>query len=204
MDFIEREKAIAALIDIISAETAEIDKHLKAIATNEESRARAIYQLVHFADARFTVSSSEGFDRVLSEFLLLEIYRTGTGTSAYHLQETVRGRFGKLFEENKVRAALEGLRRAGSIANRERLWFVSEPREEGPRKVPFDMKGKIIQILKEHPEGLRIKPIMHEVETRYKITANNRTVSPVLTKLKQTGVLRHEDKVWKLVDAPDQ
>ena len=66
------------------------------------------------------------------------------------------------------------------------------------------MKGKIVQILKSYPEGLRIKSIMSEVESRYKITGNNRTVSPVLTKLKQAGVLRHEGKLWKLADAPDR
>ena len=179
MDILERERAISSLIKIINADTLAIETALATVATHEESRAQAIYRLVHLADARFVLSPTESFDRVLSEFLLLEVHRIGkTGSPVAHLQEAVRARYGDIFAPHQVRQCLYALRDRGELAERGHYWFApSAFREQLSEEAPFDMKGKIVQILKAHPQGLQIKSIMREVESRYKITGNNKTIS---------------------------
>ena len=204
MDISGRERAISSLINIISLDTSAIAHANVEIARLEESRTQAVYRLVHLMDVRFQQVAREPFNRVLADLLLLEIFKTGvSGAPTSHLFSIVRDRYGDAFTPKDVRQVLDALQRAGEAVDREHFWFAPSMFVETlpPGEVPPDTRGRIIQILDDHPEGLRVRSIIAEIKERYKVVAPQPNVASVLSKMKQSGRIRHEGKLWRLTSA---
>ena len=206
MNIFEREHAISALIAAIGADTtAIIGAHAEA-AKHEEARAQAVYRLVHLMDPRFEQIGGDAYDRVLADMLLAEIFKTGaSGAPVSHLFALVRNRFGDAFQSKHVRQALGALQRAGEVVDREHLWFATAMFAETvpSENMPPDIRGRIIQILADHPQGLRAREILTQMRARYKVSLPQANVAGVLTKMKHAGRVRHEGKIWRLTNAAD-
>lgn len=206
MNIQEREEAIASLIALISSDTSAIAEAHADVAKREESRSQAAYRLVHLMDARFQQAGDDGYDRVLADLLLAEIFKTGVGGALVsHLVAVVQSKYGDAFQSKHVRKALDALQRAGEVIDREHFWFArSMFTETVPGDhAPSEIRGRIIQILRDHPEGLPLRGVMAEIQARYRLTSSSAGVSGVLTKLKQAGRVLHEGKVWRLASATD-
>lgn len=201
MDMSERERTISSLIDLIAGDTAVIAAAIGTIEEREESRTQATYRLIHLLDVRFSAASRDSHDRMLHDFLLLEIYRAGAlGAPISHLKTLVENKFGNAFTTAEIREVLGHLRRGGEVIDRSGFWFsVPHYRElMTPETFPTDMRSRIIQILQAHPEGLRLKEIRALIEERYKVVGFRTTLSSVLTKLKQAGTILHANRLWSM------
>jgi len=206
MNFREREESIASLIALISSDTSAIHVAQTEVAKHEESRTQAVYRLVHLMDGRFQEVGVDGYDRVLADLILAEIFKTGVnGAPVSHLLQIVRARFGSVFQSKHVRQALDALQKAGEVIDREHFWFASSMFVEVTPvdHSPADARGRIIKILQDNPEGLPVRAIIAEIQNRYKVAAAQTGVSGVLTKLKQAGRVSHEGKIWRLANAAD-